>query len=120
MGKTILVVDDAGVMRQINALTLKKEGFNVMEAVDGRDALAKMKGQKIDLLLTDINMPEMDGIELIKHVRNDPEHKYMPIIVLSTLSQEEKVREGKEAGASGWIFKPYRPMQLLDAIRKFI
>ncbi|MBA4373964.1 MAG: two-component system response regulator [Thermodesulfovibrio sp.] len=120
MGKTILVVDDAGVMRQMNALTLKKEGFEVIEAVDGKDALLKMDGKQIDLVVTDINMPEMDGIELIRHLRGSSEHRFIPIIVLSTISQEAKVQEGKEAGASGWIFKPYKPHELMGAIRKFI
>ncbi len=120
MRKMILVVDDAGVMRQMNALTLKKEGFDVIEAVDGKDALAKMDGKQIDLIVTDINMPEMDGIELIRQIRGRAEHRFVPIIVLSTISQEAKVKEGKEAGASGWIFKPYKPHELLNAIRKFI
>ena len=120
MGKTILVVDDAGVMRQLNAMTLRGEGFEVIEAVDGSDALLKISGQQIDLVLTDINMPVMDGIELIKEIRNNAEHKYVPILVLSTLSQEAKVKEGKEAGASGWIYKPYKPHQLMEVIRKLI
>jgi len=120
MGKTILVVDDAGVMRQMNTLTLKKEGFEVIEAVDGKDALSKIDGKQIDLVVTDINMPEMDGIELIRHIRSNTEHRYVPIIVLSTISQEAKVKEGKAVGASGWIFKPYKPHELMNAIRKFI
>ena len=120
MGRTVLVVDDAGVMRQMNSLTLKKEGFEVIEAINGKDALSKMAGKKIDIVVTDINMPEMDGIELIKQIRTDSVHRFVPIIVLSTISQEAKVKEGKEAGASGWLFKPYKPNQLIDAIRKFI
>jgi two-component system chemotaxis response regulator CheY len=120
MRKTVLVVDDAGVVRQMNALTLKKEGFDVVEAVDGKDALLKILETKFDLVVTDINMPEMDGIELIKQIRIMKQHKFIPIIVISTLSQEEKVKEGKMAGASGWIFKPYKAKQLIDSVRKFI
>lgn len=120
MRRTVLVVDDAGVARQINALTLAKEGFEVIEAVNGRDALSKIRERKIDLVVTDINMPEMDGIEFIKQLRGMDEHKFTPVIVLSTLSQEEKVKEGREAGASGWVYKPFLPKQLLEAVRKFL
>lgn len=120
MGRTILVVDDAGVMRQMNKLTLKKEGFEVIEAINGRDALDKIDGQPVDLVVTDINMPEMDGIALIRHLRSSADRRYVPIIVLSTISQEARVQEGKAAGASGWIFKPYKPHELLNVVRKFL
>ena len=120
MRKTVLVVDDAGVARQMNALTLAREGFDVIESVNGREALSKIQGRKIDLVVTDINMPEMDGIEFIKQLRGMDEHKFTPVIVITTLSQEEKVKEGREAGASGWIYKPFLPKQLIETVRKFL
>jgi len=120
MAKKVLLVDDAGVIRQVSSMTVKTAGFEVTEAVDGMDALEKLKEAKFDLLVTDINMPNMDGIELIKNVRAMDEYKYIPIIVLSTLSQEEKVQEGRDAGASGWLYKPFNGRKLIETIKKFI
>lgn len=120
MSRTVLIVDDAGVVRQVGAMKLRSSGFEVIEANDGKDALNKIEGVKIDLVVTDINMPEMDGIELIKELKKKEEFKYVPIIVLSTLSQKEKVEEGKRAGASGWLFKPYNATELITTVRKFI
>jgi two-component system chemotaxis response regulator CheY len=120
MGKTILVVDDAAIIRQINTLTLKKQGFDVVEAIHGKDALERIKGKKIDLVVTDINMPEMGGIELIRELRKKDEFRFVPIIVLSTLAQEDRVKEGKEAGATGWLYKPFNATQLIETVRKFL
>jgi len=120
MAKKVLLVDDAGVIRQVSSMTVKTAGFEVTEAVNGKDALEKLKETRFDLLVTDINMPEMDGIELIKSVRTMEEYKFIPIIVLSTLSQEDKVKEGREAGASGWLFKPFNGRKLVETIKKFI
>lgn len=120
MSKKVLVVDDSGVIRQIGTMALKSAGFEVIDAVDGKDALQKAKSDQFDLVITDINMPEMDGIELIKELRGLKEYKFIPIIVLSTLAQQEKVDEGKQAGASGWLFKPFDKKKLMDAIRKVV
>lgn len=120
MPKTILIVDDATVVRQLCVLTLKREGFQIIEGTNGKDALSKIDGVTLDLVITDINMPEMDGIELTKQLRQRHEYRFVPIIVLSTVSQEQKVKEGKEAGASGWVLKPFDGIKLLEAVRKFI
>lgn len=120
MGKNILIVDDSSSMRQMVAFTLKDEGYEVIEAVNGNDALAKINGAKIDMIITDLNMPEMDGIEFIKQVRNGAACKFAPIIMLTTESQEIKKEEGKKAGASGWIVKPFTPEQLVGIVKKFV
>jgi two-component system chemotaxis response regulator CheY len=119
MAKTALVVDDAGVVRQLCALTLRRMGYEVIEGINGRDALAKSAGIPLDFVITDLNMPEMDGIELVKQLRLRKESKFVPIIVLSTISQEAKISEGKAAGASGWIFKPFDANKLLETVKKF-
>ena len=107
MTKTALVVDDAAVVRQLCAMNLRRMGYTVIEGVNGKDALAKTEGMALDIVITDLNMPEMDGIELVKQLRLRKESKFVPIVVLSTVSQEAKVIEGKAAGASGWLFKPF-------------
>lgn len=118
MSKKIMTVDDSASVRQLVSFTLKQHGYEVSEAVNGSEALKKLKQGKIDLLITDINMPEMDGISLIKMVRDDPSYKFIPIIILTTESQTGKKEEAKAAGATGWIIKPFRPDQLVSAIRK--
>ena len=116
---TILAVDDSVSMRQMVSFTLKGAGFDVIEAEDGQAALNAVKGKKIDLVLTDVNMPVMDGIALIKALRGLPDYKFTPILMLTTESQESKKQEGKQAGASGWIVKPFQPAQLVDIVKKF-
>jgi two-component system chemotaxis response regulator CheY len=118
--KTILVVDDSGVVRQLNSLTLQRNGFRVVEAINGRHALEILAHARFDLVVTDINMPEMDGIELIRNIRASKEHRFLPIVVVSTVSQKPRVQEGMTAGASGWIFKPFMAQHLLDTIGKFL
>jgi two-component system chemotaxis response regulator CheY len=119
MGKTILIVDDSASMRQLVSFALKDAGYEVIEAINGRDALNKLNGPKIDMVITDLNMPEMDGIELIKQLRTKTGLRFTPIVMLTTESQEAKKQEGKQAGASGWIVKPFRPEQLIEIVRKF-
>jgi len=119
MGKTILIVDDSASMRQLVSFALKDAGYDVIDAVNGKDALNKLNGTKIDMVITDLNMPEVDGIEFIKQLRNKPGYKFMPIVMLTTESQESKKQEGKQAGASGWIVKPFTPEQLIDIVKKF-
>ena len=120
MGKTILTVDDSVSMRQMVSFTLKGAGYDVVEAVDGKDALEKLKGAKVDMIITDLNMPKMDGITLIKEVRTMASYKFIPIIMLTTESQDEKKKEGKSAGATGWVVKPFKPDQLVAVVKKVL
>ena len=118
--KTILTVDDSASMRQLVSFTLQDAGFQVIEAVDGSDALSKMDGVRIDLVLTDLNMPNLNGIELIRRVRTLPQYKYVPIVMLTTESHDTQKNAGRQAGASGWIVKPFHTPQLVAVIRKFL
>jgi len=120
MAKTILTVDDSASIRQMVKFTLSKEGYGIIEAVDGKDALAKVGGVKIDMVITDLNMPNMDGITLIKQLRAKPEFRFTPIIMLTTESQDSKKTEGKAAGATGWIVKPFQPEQLVAVTKKVL
>ena len=120
MGKKIMTVDDSSSVRQMVGLTLKGAGYDVVEAVDGQDALTKLKAAPVDMVVTDLNMPNMDGITLIKELRALPNYKFIPIIMLTTESQAGRKQEGKSAGATGWIVKPFKPPQLLDVIKKVL
>lgn len=120
MAKTILVVDDSASIRQVVGIALKNAGYEVIAASDGQDALKKLDGQKIHLIVSDVNMPVMDGITFVKEVKKLANYKFTPIIMLTTESQPEKKAEGKEAGAKAWIVKPFQPPQLLDAISRLI
>ena len=120
MAKTILTVDDSASVRQMVSFTLKEAGYDVIEACDGKDALSKINGANLNLVVTDLNMPNMDGIELIKSIRTNQTHKFVPIIMLTTESQGSKKMEGKNAGATGWIVKPFKPEQLVAVIKKVI
>ena len=116
--KTILTVDDSATARQMTGLVLRGAGYEVIEAVDGEDALAKLQGHTLNLILSDINMPKMDGLEFTRRVRAIEEHKFVPIVLLTTESHPEKKQEGKAAGATGWIVKPFNPDQLLAVVKK--
>lgn len=116
----ILTVDDSASMRQMVSFTLKGAGYEVVEAVDGVDALNKAKTSAFNLVITDVNMPNMDGIQLIKELRNLPTFKFTPILMLTTESAPEKKQQGKAAGATGWLVKPFNPDQLLATIGKVI
>ena len=120
MTKTILTADDSASMRQMVTFTLKGAGFNVIEAVDGKEGLAKSSQTKVDMIITDLNMPNMDGIEMIRNIRKMPQYKFIPIILLTTESQDSKKKEGRAAGATGWIVKPFKPEQLLAVIKKVL
>lgn len=120
MAKRIMSVDDSKSIRQMVVFTLKNAGYEVDEAEDGKAALTKIQAQAPDMLITDLNMPNMDGIALIKAVRNLPEGKFMPIIMLTTESEQQKKKAGKEAGATGWIVKPFEPDQLLAVVKKVL
>ncbi len=120
MAKTIATVDDSASVRQMVGFTLREAGYDVIEACDGKDALSKINGVNVNLVVTDLNMPNMDGIELIKNLRANSAFKFVPIIMLTTESQNEKKLEGKNAGATGWIVKPFKPEQLVAVIKKVI
>jgi two-component system chemotaxis response regulator CheY len=115
-----LAVDDSASMRQMVTFTLKGAGYNVVEARDGAEALAVAKTTKVDLVLTDINMPNMDGLSLIRALRALPTYKFTPILTLTTESTADKKQEGKAAGATGWIVKPFNPEQLLAVVQKVL
>jgi len=116
----ILTADDSASMRQMVTFTLKGAGHEVIEAVDGKDALQKAQSTKADLVLTDVNMPHLDGIGLVKQLRSLPNYKFTPILLLTTESAPEKKQEGKAAGATGWLVKPFNPDQLLATVKKVL
>lgn len=118
--KKILAVDDSASMRQMVSFTLKKAGFDVTEAKDGVEALEIAKSNSFDAVISDVNMPNMDGITLISHLRQLPAFKFTPLLMLTTESGMDKKSEGKAAGATGWIVKPFNPEQLLAVINKVI
>ena len=120
LGKKILVVDDSASIRQLASFALKQAGFETAEAVDGNDALTLAKSQQFDLVLTDRNMPNMDGIELTKSLRADSNYKFTPILMLTTESEGEKKQEGKAAGVTGWIVKPFNPDTLVKTMNKVL
>lgn len=120
MAKTFLIVDDSASMRQLIAFAIKNAGHEALLAENGREALEKLKITKADLVITDLNMPEMDGIMLIRELRGMPDYKFVPILMLTTESQVAKREEGKAAGASGWIVKPFSAEKLLEIVKKFM
>jgi len=120
MAKKVLVVDDAAVVRHIVSFMLTNARYSVIQAVDGNDALTKLNTDDISMVITDLNMPGMDGIEFIKQIRKKNAYKFMPVVMLTTQSQECKRLEGKEAGASAWICKPFTSAQLIDIVKKFV
>jgi len=120
MNKIILVVDDSASMRQMIKFTLSNAGYKVIEAVDGLDAMEKLKGHPVHMIIADLNMPNIDGIELIRKVRTHEGHKFTPIIVLTTESRTLLKEEGKAAGATGWIVKPFTQSQLLLVIKRVL
>lgn len=120
MSKTIMVIDDSASIRQVVKFTLSTAGYTVIEACDGKDALNKLIGQRINLIVCDVNMPNMDGISFLKNLKSLPSHKFTPVIMLTTESQEAKKQEGKLAGARAWVVKPFKPEQMIEAVSKLI
>ncbi len=118
MAKKVLIVDDSKTMRDMVSHTLKGAGFEVTEAEDGNIALSVLGSLSFDVVLTDLNMPGLDGFGLIEQMRADPSHKYVPILMLTTESDVQKKERGKAAGATGWIVKPFNPEKLVQAINK--
>jgi two-component system chemotaxis response regulator CheY len=117
---TILTVDDTASMRQMISFTLNSVGHEVLQACDGNEALKILEGKKVDLVIADVNMPNMDGISLVKSLRAIAEYKFTPILMLTTESQESKRQQGKSVGATGWIVKPFNPEQLLTIVKKVL
>lgn len=120
MAASILAVDDSASMRQMVAFTLKGAGYDVVEAADGVEALNIAKSRSVNLVITDVNMPNMDGISLIKELRTLPSYKFTPLLMLTTESGADKKQQGKAAGATGWIVKPFNPDQLLNTVKKVL
>ena len=120
MAKTIMIVDDSISIRQVVGIALKGAGYDVIEGRDGQDALSKLTGQKVHLVISDVNMPNMDGISFVKALKQLPSYKFTPVIMLTTESQEEKKREGQAAGAKAWVVKPFKPEVLLGAVQKLV
>jgi two-component system chemotaxis response regulator CheY len=118
MAKLIMIVDDSASMRRVVGIALKGAGYEVIEGCDGKDALAKLTGQKVHLIISDVNMPVMDGIAFLKAVKQMPAYKFTPVIMLTTESAEEKKREGQSAGARAWVVKPFQPEQLVGAVQR--
>ncbi|MDO8877533.1 MAG: response regulator [Pseudolabrys sp.] len=120
MSKRILTIDDSKTMRDMLMLTLVEAGFDVVQAVDGQDGLEVLGKEKeqIDVIITDINMPRMDGYEVIRNLRRDPAHKSTPILVLTTESDADKKNLARDAGATGWMVKPFDPERLVATVRK--
>jgi len=120
MAKTIMIVDDSASLRQVVGIALKSAGYDVLEGCDGKDALAKLTGQKVHLIISDVNMPNMDGISFVKALKQMANYKFTPVIMLTTESQEAKKQEGQAAGAKAWVVKPFKPEQMLGAVQKLV
>lgn len=120
MPKTILIVDDSASIRQVVGIALRGAGFDVLEAIDGVDALKKCDGKKIHLIISDVNMPNMDGITFVTELKKIAAYKFTPVIMLTTEGSDDKKAAGKAAGAKAWVVKPFRAEQMLDAVNKLI
>jgi len=120
MGKKILVVDDSASLRQVVAIALKGAGYDVVEASDGNDALKKLTGDKVHLVISDVNMPGMDGITFVQEMKKQAAYKFTPVIMLTTEAGEDMKARGQAAGAKAWVVKPFRPEQMLNAVSKLI
>jgi two-component system chemotaxis response regulator CheY len=120
MSKTILAVDDSASMRQMIGVTLRGAGYQVVEAADGVEALEYARKHSVDVVLADVNMPNMDGIMLVAHLRTLPAYRLTPLLLLTTESSQERKLQGKQAGATGWILKPFNPTQLLATLERVL
>jgi len=118
--KTILIVDDSASLRQAVHVALAQAGYQVIEAADGDEGLARLDGRRIHLIISDVNMPKMDGIAFVRAVKLRPDYRFVPIIMLTTEAQEDRKLEGQAAGAKAWVVKPFRPEQMLRAVSKLI
>ncbi len=121
MAKTVLIVDDSSSLRTIVRMALTRAGYEVLEASDGLEGLARLdEGQRVHLVVSDVNMPRMDGISFLRQLKQHARHRFTPVIMLTTEGQDSKKEEGRSAGAKAWIVKPFNPPQLLDAVSKLM
>ena len=120
MAKKILLVDDSASVRTVAGIALRGAGYEVVEATNGQEALGKLTGDKVHLIISDVNMPIMDGITFLKNVKQHPSYKFTPVIMLTTEAGEDKKAQGRAAGAKAWIIKPFQPQHMLDAVSKLI
>ena len=120
MGKRILVVDDSASVRTVAGIALREAGYEVLEAANGQEGLSRLNGERIHLVISDVNMPVLDGIGFLKEIKKHPSYKFTPVIMLTTESGEDKKQEGRAAGAKAWITKPFQPQVLLDAVSKLV
>lgn len=120
MAKRILLVDDSASVRQVLSIALRRAGYETLEAGNGKEALAILDAEKMNLIISDVNMPVMNGIELVKAVKQHPTSKFTPVVMLTTEGQDDMKQAGKAAGAKAWIIKPFNPPQLLDVVSKLI
>ncbi len=120
MSKNILIVDDSSALRQVVNMSLTREGYNVIEACDGKDGLSKLNGEKIHLIVSDVNMPNMNGIEFVTELKKNPQYKFTPVIMLTTENQQEMMEKGKKAGAKAWMVKPFKPEKMISAVEQLI
>lgn len=120
MAKTILLVDDSASVRQVAGIALRRAGYETVEAANGKEALAFLNGPRLNLIISDINMPVMNGIEFLKAVKQHPTSKFTPVIMLTTEAGDDMKQQGKAAGAKAWVVKPFQPQILLDAVAKLI
>jgi two-component system chemotaxis response regulator CheY len=120
MAKTIMIVDDSASLRQVVSIALKSAGYDVVEACDGKDALSKLDGRKLHLIISDVNMPNMDGISFVKAAKQLPAYKFTPVIMLTTEAGDAMKQQGQAAGAKAWVVKPFQPAQMLTAVSKLV
>ncbi|KPQ28480.1 MAG: two-component system, chemotaxis family, response regulator CheY [Marinobacter excellens HL-55] len=120
MTKTVMVVDDSASLRQVVVMALKSAGYETIEAENGKKALEVLKAKRANLIISDVNMPVMDGLTFLKEVKKLPDYKFTPVIMLTTESSENRKSEGKASGAKAWVVKPFQPQQMLDAVKKLL
>jgi two-component system chemotaxis response regulator CheY len=120
MAKKVLIVDDSSSVRTVARLALREKGYEVVEACNGQEALTRLDAERCHLVISDVNMPMMDGITLLKEIKRHPSYKFTPVIMLTTEAGEDKKQEGRAAGAKAWITKPFQPQILVDAVAKLI
>lgn len=120
MGKRILIVDDSSSMRTVAGIALRGAGYEVLEAGNGQEGLSRLDGERVHLIISDVNMPVMDGIEFLKEVKRHPQYRFTPVIMLTTEAGEDKKAAGRAAGAKAWITKPFQPSVMLDAVSKLV
>src|SRR4051812_13170383 len=120
MAKTILIVDDSASLRQVVSIALRGAGYEVIEGCDGADGLKKLSGQRVHLIISDVNMPNMDGLTMVRQIKAQQQYRFTPVIMLTTEAGDEMKRQGQEAGAKAWVVKPFKPEQMLAAVAKLV